>query len=395
MDSKRLEELKVLYNTYCKDNAKNFLQTGKSFQDIVNMINDPNVDEHARSALAEQFFTDEFVWGFIFADLSKMDLSNVPVDHLMRIPFSSQTKWPTKDKLPKGFDPELLIQNAKDYKDNNLELLHRDNIDGRGIKVAYIDSPFNLVHQAFQGKKIEYNGLSSDPECCHFHGYAVADRVLSVAPNVDLVYYGCGDDNNIGEGGETVNKIRALKKILARIKDGEDIVAVGMSTSLEEAIDQIKDNDIRERSKKELEKLRNSFGELGVEIIDSPNAMSKFNYAYKLDPIKPNTDIDNFVPHRHAQSDILPHIIEADKVRPLEYTVDDYVYENNLGSASWMIPQVVGLYCLAKQINYDITFDEFADICRDTASKPNEHGVKLTNPNEIIKEIEYRVENNY
>ena len=88
-------------------------------------------------------------------------------------------------------------------------------------------------------------------------------------------------------------------------------------------------------------------------------------------------------------------IIEADKVRPLEYTDDDYVYENNLGCASWTIPQVCGLYCLAKQINHNITFDKFAEICRETAYKPNKHNVCLLNPTEMIKEIEYRVENNY
>ena len=377
------------YNLYCKDNVQKFLFNNVNFQEVVLQIESyiKKGEHQIANKLTERLFTDEFIWGFIFADLSNLDLTSVPVEHLIRIPFSTLTKWPSREKLPVGFEPNQIINLAKQNKSDRLDKLHKEGISGKNVKVAYLDSPFDIGHKAFDGINIEYNAIGKQD--LHFHGYAVTDRLTNVAPNTHLIYFGCGEDEQYKS--QAISKIKALKQILNRVENGEDIVAVGMSTTLEEALEKIKDNEIKENAIKRLNKIKDRLEELGVEFLDSPAVLKDFNYACKRNPVLDNEDFNNYLPYCDINYKNKVHLLEADRLRPLPCTSDGYVYENNLGCASWTIPQIVGCFCLAKQVDKELRFYEFVEICKATTHS-NDHGLKIMNAEEMINEVQYRLQ---
>ena len=124
-------------------------------------------------------------------------------------------------------------------------------------------------------------------------------------------------------------------------------------------------------------------------MIDAERFFENFAYVYKLDPLKDNSDIDNYITHSKNWN-YRASVIDADKCIPLIHIHNGYLYENLIGSASWSIPQVVGLYCLALQVNQNLTYQEFAEIAENTCDK-NKHGVKLVNARQLIREVENRL----
>jgi len=52
---------------------------------------------------------------------------------LITADFDTKTIWPTQAELPPGFDPEKVIEEAKD-PGLGIKELHQEGIDGRGIR---------------------------------------------------------------------------------------------------------------------------------------------------------------------------------------------------------------------------------------------------------------------
>ena len=80
-------------------------------------------------------------WGVAYLDLSEYDFSNVSLETMTELCFSSSTIWPDKDKLPKGFNPIEILKRCTITNDA-IELLHNKGIDGSGITIAVIDNRF-------------------------------------------------------------------------------------------------------------------------------------------------------------------------------------------------------------------------------------------------------------
>ncbi len=346
-----------------------------------------------KQPISNELYSPKYIWGVSVADLKNFDLSKLPKDLLYRISFSTMTKWPSKDKLPKDFDPKKLIDNAKTFKGLGVERLHTQGITGKGVTIAYIDKPFDTRHVEFNSEKIKYipmgNGIFD------FHGYAVAARLagqnIGVAKDIDLIYYACGGKSERYEylDGLVYDELRSLKDIIKRWENNERIDAIGMSGSIPYQISLIKDEKLKKQFETTYDKLKKKLDELGIPLIDSETFWDKgFSYCFKIDPKLPNDDKDNFFDKFSAMSNSEKmSVIDADKCIPLAYTLDGYKYENFIGSASWSIPQVVGLYALAKQIDKEVTFDEFVDITRKTLDPANTNGTRLINSQNLMKEI--------
>lgn len=346
-----------------------------------------------KQPISNELYSPKYIWGVSVADLENLDLSKLPKDLLYRISFSTMTKWPSKDKLPKDFDPKKLIDNAKTFKGLGVERLHTQGITGKGVTIAYIDKPFDTRHVEFNSEKIKYipmgNGIFD------FHGYAVAARLagqnIGVAKDIDLIYYACGGKSERYEylDGLVYDELRSLKDIIKRWENNERIDAIGMSGSIPYQISLIKDEKLKKQFETTYDKLKKKLDELGIPLIDSETFWDKgFSYCFKIDPKLPNDDKDNFFDKFSAMSNSEKmSVIDADKCIPLAYTLDGYKYENFIGSASWSIPQVVGLYALAKQIDKEVTFDEFVDITRKTLDPANTNGTRLINSQNLMKEI--------
>lgn len=355
-----------------------------------------------RDKLIDLIYTGDFIWGFSLEDFSKMDLSKIPIEKLMHIPFSTATKWPEKSKLPKGFDPEKLVAEAKNYKGLGVEQLHKHGITGKGVKVAYIDKKLDLSHEEFKDRKIDFVNIQQNPNL-DFHGYSVLSRLMGknigIAPDVGCVYYAT-DGTESGQfadyiGSELKNEFAALKDVLKRVKAGEEIVAVGLSASIPYHIDLYTNGDMRKKDEllKRYSQLSKELENYGTVIFSANEFWNNFTYAYKKDCQKPNDDLDNYVSNVPKPNAVA--VIDADKLTPLPYTTDGYKYENNFGCASWSIPQVLGLFCLAKQVDANLTMDEFAEIAQKTANKPNKYGTRLINAVELVKEVKFRLENQH
>lgn len=57
-------------------------------------------------------------------------------------------------------------------------------------------------------------------------------------------------------------------------------------------------------------------------------------------------------------------------------------------SFSWSITKVTGMFALALQVNYKLTFDEFASIARETSVN------NVVNASGIIEKVKFDLENN-
>lgn len=369
--------------------------TLKILQDI--MLNpEVNPDEYAK------LFVPKYDHGLCYADLSKCDLSKVPIELLYRISFSTMTKWPPQDKLPKGFYPDKIIEKAKTFKGLGVEKLHEHGITGKGVTIAYIDWPFDVEHVEFKGQNIEYVSMCEDEY--NFHGYSVAGLLMGknigIAKDIKLLYYATGYYPKTGKDPveyAIVSKLKSLQDIIKRLKNNEDISAVGMSSSIRYIITYfLKDKEKQKYYLNIFNKMKQKLEDFNVPLIDTSILVngSGFIYSFKIDPTLSNDDLDNYfsLEKPSANENKMVSVIDADKCLPLAYTKDGYKYENFVGSGSWCMPQIVGLYALSKQVDKEISFEEFTQIAHNTAQKPNSHGVRMIDSVKMVKEVQYQKE---
>ena len=139
-------------------------------------------------------------------DLSGKDFKGVSVDILEKIDFDSKTKWPDQERMPNGFNPEALMESGKNPGLGIMEL-HKDGIDGKGVKVAIIDQTLSsntgelMKHREYISQITDYHDYGSAiTENVSMHGPAVASlfvgKTCGVAPGSELVYRAvpCGND---------------------------------------------------------------------------------------------------------------------------------------------------------------------------------------------------------
>lgn len=128
-------------------------------------------------------------------DVSALDLTN-EVENLKYASFDSKTKWPSADKMPKGFAPEKIMENGKN-PGLGIRALHEQGITGKGVGVAIIDHPLLADHIEYKDnlklyEEIDvvdaYNKVEDE------HGPAVASLAVGqncgVAKDADLYYFG-------------------------------------------------------------------------------------------------------------------------------------------------------------------------------------------------------------
>lgn len=180
------------------------------------LSNDFDLEEKVKTQ-DELLWQGEFSWGFAGADLSKYDLSNVPLKKLYRLPFSTETIWPSKSKMQKGFNPKQLLEEALTFKGSGIEELHKKGITGKGVTIVNIDSPFDLNHEEIKGSNIEYVDFAYGEES-HFHGITTSSYLvgknLGVAPGAKLLHYATDSENDKDMWGSLVeSELRALQDI--------------------------------------------------------------------------------------------------------------------------------------------------------------------------------------
>lgn len=325
-------------------------------------------------------------FGICYRDLSNCDLSTLDEKHFLKLAFNSSTIFPSNDKMPQGVCTNQILEFGKNPM-LGIKKLNKEGYDGFGISVATIDFGFqDFNHTEFNGSDIEIIDLFGDTGS-HYHPDGVLSNLcgqnIGVAPKVKVYHY-----NTYMGRSEKVDKatLIILQDILNKVQNNIKIRAVNISApllrnnSLIKAYNDQEKNRLKEVFLQPFLEIINKLKQVGCEVITSDRFGQDFSCC----------DI-NFIdkkltkPDFYKNSDYIDKVsfVSGGKVIPEFATKKGYKYEP-VGCFSWSIPQAVGMYALALQVNKNLTWKDFAYICKQTSIVKDE--VRLANPEEIIKQ---------
>lgn len=161
-------------------------------------------------------YTDMFV-GQLSGYTSAQDAKQ---QHIV-LSWTDDVIWPPKEHMPKGFDPQKILQDAK--SPYGMNTVHKSGATGQDIGIAIIDQRLYAEHPEYVGriKHNEYIGGFPKRNDIDYHpslvcGCAVG-RTTGTAPDADL-YFFAADNHEKTESGKIElsrkNAIIALKRIL-------------------------------------------------------------------------------------------------------------------------------------------------------------------------------------
>ncbi len=307
-------------------------------------------------------------------DLSNFDFSN-EIELLSNINFTDTVIWPTKDKLPNGFNPTELIEYGKE-PGLGIKSLHEKGLTGKGVSIAYIDQPLTS-HEAYDNVDlhytiIEYEGSNITLESNSMHGPAVlsllAGKDIGVAPDSTVYYYATAP----WLGDQKVHA-KALYQIVEdnkKLDDDDKIKIVGFSDNIDESEDN--PDALRE----------------AVEYAENNGVIVFFCFdpMEELTPIrsKIKTDKENYKNYETVKWYNSPLITfgvptGSRTVANCENS-SSYTYYTN-GGVSWATPYMVGLAALGLQINPNLTKDEIVSYFKESAALTN----NVINPEGFIE----------
>lgn len=364
-------------------------------------------------------------------DLSEKDLRAVSGEVLVTADFDTKTMWPEPEKLPIAFNPEKVIEEGKN-PGLGIRELHREEIDGRGVRVAIIDQTLSseqgelMPHAEYAQNIIDYKeyGDAKDEEVS-MHGPAVASllvgKTCGIAPGAELVYKATPSGRvfelrakalmDIVESNKTAEpngKVRivscsigymeenpepGLEQWIAAIKKAEEEGIIIVDVADRNGVDFLgggtsgdKNNidnydealfwaDSRDAEFKKLVSERDTDG-----ILKKLRETKKKETANMSDSDLRKKIEDSLTEKR--QEIIIPsdYRTMASNTGP-----EEYLY-NGKGGMSWAVPYLAGLFALALQVNPNLTREEIADAINKTA-RMNKKGLRVVNPRGFIEAI--------
>lgn len=327
-------------------------------------------------------------WGFSYLDLSAHDLSKVSLELLSKVAFSSTTIWPTQSKLPKGFNPQSIL-NYTSTTSNTVINLHNQGIDGEGITIAVIDNRFQGEnHIEFVNANLIKCTLSNaEIGDYHFHMEDVLAKLcgknLGIAPKSKILYYEVSDEEDC-----SLDVLNALKNIKTRILNGEKIRIINYSYSLT-------DDDNPFIYQQECIKLVEELKQLNCELVDSTRFGEQF-FCCGTNFLNGKDEIDDYKPASFAKGKPYENKVK-DKINilcsgrtiPEFCTINGYKYES-IDCFSWTIPQAVGYYALCLQVNPNLTFKAFTELCQKSCDISSS-GLSVLNAERLIKCVKEQI----
>ncbi|MHC4143930.1 MAG: family 16 glycoside hydrolase [Planctomycetota bacterium] len=109
-------------------------------------------------------------------DLRACDLRSA-ADILDTLSFDQKTLWPPAQRLPRGFDPNVLLESGKN-PGLGVRALHAQGITGAGVHVGLIDQPLLRDHPEYAGKIVSYHADGFEPRQSSGHGPAMASLLV-------------------------------------------------------------------------------------------------------------------------------------------------------------------------------------------------------------------------
>ncbi|SCG81644.1 hypothetical protein DW1_0023 [Proteiniborus sp. DW1] len=320
-------------------------------------------------------------------DLTELDLEG-RFEDLIYADFDSKTKWP--DKLPDGFDPELIMELGKN-PGLGVRELHKKGITGKGIGIAIIDQGLLVDHVEYKDQLKLYEEIHCGDDFAMMHGPAVASiavgKTVGVAPEADLYYI--AETHGVYKDGEfqydliwlakSIDRIVEINKILP---EGEKIRVISISLGI---------GDWANGYKKALESIEKAKQEgIYTVYVGSDPFM-----GLGRDPLKSADELTSFSKGEYWKSFIYNNdelLIPMDSRCTASPTgIEDYAFYRK-GGMSWVVPYVAGLYALACQVDPDITPEVFWEEAYNTSETITINDTqklgKIVNPIKLIEKIE-------
>lgn len=302
-------------------------------------------------------------------------------DTLLKTTFDTRTEWPSKDKLPKEFNPQEIIEIGKN-PGLGIKDLHNQGITGQGINVAIIDQPLLLGHEEYKDKVVKYTAIECEDVGPQMHGPAVASILVGkdcgVAPSASLYYWA-----EPSWKGDYVYRATALDQIIEHNKDkplNERIRVVSVSKGFSP------DEDNLSMWK---EKIKEAEG-CGIIVVHCSDEGSKgfFGIGCKLYEDRDNSenyDICYFAKNRSFLKSENLLYVPIDNRATADYKGEnDYTFWAQ-GGLSWGAPYLAGVIALGLQVNPNLEQEEIYKYLRETGTPFN--GGSIINPKAFIHKV--------
>ena len=374
--------------------------------ELPKVIDDEYVKENLRETARRFVIADpitEFVnEGLCGKDLRKIDMSNLSIENFRRLTYDSKTIF--SDKQIEKFHPSGVIEDGKNFA--NLENNRKEEkSDNDRPTIAFIDRFSNISNKQFGGKVLAYrvtkNGVEiakpdsqgmyfkdeGDSEDRGFHGNSVASfaagKECGVAPNSNVILF------DMDEGITFEDAQRAVVEFIISNKDNKqfimpDILSISADTSTE-PLDELK--------------------KINCAFINSKIARELYSWG-RMDG--DGVSLDQFVQDMldmpfDKNIEYIQEILKEDTIVPVtgrtcSYIDNDgnivYRYQGSVCGNSFPIGNIAGLFARIREIDKNITQDDFDRIIKNTAIKNDDNNMKYLDEKGVIDKVKERVNEN-
>ncbi|MBQ1251205.1 MAG: hypothetical protein IIY00_06365 [Clostridia bacterium] len=249
------------------------------------------------------------------------------------------------------FDPKAEMEKGKD-PGLGIRRLHEEGITGKGVNIAIVDQPLH-DHIEYEGKVRYYRNFSTWTTAS-MHGCAVTSlavgETIGTAPDAQLYYVAA--DMEKGDDGD-YEAIHHLLDLNEMLPEEDKIAVISLSYG---GLEGPKWEEVLVRAESQ-----------GVWLLTCGNLLPTYFGAgapVGTDPQDPLAyTFANWV-GEPWRVDVLVPMDNRTIAAPGSGSA--YTYMSN-GGLSWVPPYLAGVYALAKQVDPDLTHDEFTAFALETA----------------------------
>jgi len=309
-------------------------------------------------------------------NLSKLDL-RTNINDLVHSDFDERTVWPSRDRMPEGFEPKQIMETGKN-PGLGIRELHKKGITGRGVSIAIIDNPLLVDHQEYVERirlyeeigilelKEAENGHGAD---AHMHGAAVvsiaAGKTTGVAPEADVYYIASWpfvlEKEKAQQSFKTrVQAVNRILEINQQLPKNKKIRVISMSLGWNPSLNGYKEiSEVMQKAKaagmlvicSSTEEIHNfGFNGLGREPTVNPDDFNSY---------RPGTFWAKDFYQRQDGYPLNRLLVPMDSRTTASPTgTNEYVFYAD-GGWSWSIPYIAGVYALAAQVEPNVTPERF------------------------------------
>ena len=297
-------------------------------------------------------------------DLSKLDL-RAEGTFLFDSPFDSNTKWPEETRLPKDFDPKLILENGKN-PGLGIKKLHRAGITGKGVRIAIMDQPPLLNHEDYVHTFEYYDNTRAPQADPQMHGAALASiavgKSCGVAPEASLHYYSVPmwkADNSF-----YIDCLEAIVERNTSLPEEQRVRAVACSTAMFS----------RYPRYDEYQKVFEKAWKSGI-VVFTCESIADPKFRYCMLNYKPGADPDDtsiYEPvswiHPSFRERVTLWLPGGTRTVASPKDITEYDFDTDCGN-SWGTPFLAGLTALALQANPRLTPDQIIELLHASARK--------------------------